>query len=215
MAYLICRIGSRRIKLPAVELTDLALGASEVVKTARCTRENYVAIPFGLVDLKANDTYWGDVIFRTLGDGDSSSTRCSSVGFVARRPDDGAVVYSNFDDSATAFARMKFKRCFSRTFTAVRAERLEVFLCFSVDGSPERADGQTIEVYQCSFANITHKEYHYFEQSPNAVWDASSLSIRIGGRYFVFGRNDNTKPCLRVRRFSNPDIYYDVPGKPV
>lgn len=215
MAHLICTVGGRRIRFYAVELTEEPQ-IGNTLKTAKCTKENYVAIPFGLIDFKANDTYQIDVIFRTQGNGDVSPTRCSSVGFVARRPDDGSVVYSIIDNSATAFARRKFKRHLVRTFTASKSEQLEAFLCFSVDGSPEKADGQTIEVHQCIFSNITHNNTHYSKKMNTLFVKKGEFNIRIGERCFVTDRpSKHFTYNLRVRRFSNPDIYYDVPGKPV
>lgn len=196
MSGLIWTMNSRRIKIPLYEITDKESSVFETIKTARCTAENYIALPLGLVDFEANKTYTALARFRTRGDADCSPERCSSVSFVARRPDDGSIVYSYNPGSAKAYATRCRVQGFEYSFRPAVSERLEAFVSFSVDGTEGGADGQTIDLY--GFGLYYGWYTHVYSNFPDKRANSRYLRIRTGDREFIAVGGASTSPCLSV-----------------
>lgn len=213
MSGLIWTRGGRSIKIPLYEITDKESSVFETIKTARCTAENYIALPLGLVDFEANKTYTAQARFRTRGDADCSPERCSSVSFVARRPYDGSIVYSYSPGSAKAYATRYRVQEFEYRFRPAVSERLESFVSFSVDGTEGGADEQTIDLY--GFALYYGWGTSVYSNFPDKRATSRYLRIRTGDREFIAIGGARTSPYLSVynhgKRAPFPSLI-DLPG---
>lgn len=115
------------------------------IKTVTVSSSN--TLSFGTINYVSGKKYNVTVKFRTRGNGDSTSSKCSSVGFIANRSD-WTNTYSYIHGSATAYAERGHFVEWTYTFTASATESRSTALYFIINnGWANGYDNQTIDLY--------------------------------------------------------------------
>jgi hypothetical protein len=120
--------------------------------------------------LIAGHTYEVEALFRTCGDGNSTSSKCSSVGFITWW-NNWQEAYSSIHTSPTAYQeRGRFSRLFYR-FTAsknVQPSGTDLYLIIN-NGWACGSDNQTIDLYY----------YRYQDMTDPSIKDEQGINARI------------------------------------
>ena len=128
--------------MPANDTTSKLFPA---VKTVKVSTSN--TLSFGSISYVSGRKYYVTVKFRTRGDGDSTSSKCSSVGFIANRSD-WQNSYSYIHGSATAYAERGQIVEWTYEFTASASESRATALYFIINnGWANGYDNQTIDLF--------------------------------------------------------------------
>ena len=128
--------------MPANDTTSKLFPA---VKTVKVSTSN--TLSFGSISYVSGRKYYVTVKFRTRGDGDSTSSKCSSVGFIANRSD-WSNSYSYIHGSATAYAERGQIVEWTYEFTASASESRATALYFIINnGWANGYDNQTIDLF--------------------------------------------------------------------
>ena len=104
-------------------------------------------LSFGSISYVSGRKYYVTVKFRTRGDGDSTTSKCSSVGFIANRSDwQNTYYYTHY--SPTAYAERGQIVEWTYEFTATANESRATALYFIIDvDSANGYDNQTIDLF--------------------------------------------------------------------
>lgn len=157
---------------------------------------NTIALPN--VMLRAGVTYYVTVAFRTRGDGDSTPSKCSSVGFIAHW-DDWAQARSYIHGSARAYEeRGQFVK-WTYTFTVpkdVQPQGTALYFIIN-NGWANGYDNQTIDLYYAEYRDSSG-EIHAQLGGGNSM-----LNVMQGGaprQPKVFSTTKYTTPSLCCRK---------------
>ena len=121
---------------------------SNIIKPIRTVTVSAVnTLSFGTINYVQGKMYSVTVKFRTRGDGDSTSSKCSSVGFIAYRSD-WTNSWSYIHGPAAAYAERGKIVEWTYTFTATATEARATGLYFIINnGWANGYDNQTIDLY--------------------------------------------------------------------
>lgn len=152
-------------------------------------------INFGSWTLKPNEKYRVSVTFRTRGDGDSTLSKCSSVGFIAHT-DNWKYSRQYIHSSKQAYEERGKIVKWTYEFTVDKIVEATCNLCFIIQNAWVNGyDNQTIDLYKADFKNYeipkgnpaiynrVSSQYDYFFKDSH--WDAelSSLEIKNNKEY--------------------------------
>lgn len=145
MSYLKATENGVSYRFSLKEASDTQNPVFKPIKTVVVSTQN--TLSFGTVNYVNGNTYKVTVKFRTRGDGNSTSSKCSSVGFIANRSD-WTNTYSYIHGSATAYAEIGKIVKWTYTFTANATESRSTALYFIINnGWANGYDNQTIDLY--------------------------------------------------------------------
>jgi hypothetical protein len=145
MSYLKATKNNINYRFSLKEANDTQNPVFKPIKTVVVSTSN--TLSFGTVNYVNGNTYSVTVKFRTRGDGNSTSSKCSSVGFIANRSD-WANSYAYIHSSATAYAERGKIVKWTYTFTATATESRSTALYFIINNAwASGYDNQTIDLY--------------------------------------------------------------------
>ena len=165
MSYLKVTKNNTNYRFSIKSANDKTSSLFPAIKTVKYTSGNNVTIPLSNTSYTSGKTYYVNVKFRTRGDGDSTSSKCSSIGFIANKPD-WSNSYSYIHNSATAYAERGQIVEWTYQFTATATDTRSTALYFIVNnGWANGADNQTIDLF-----------YYKFWDSDGNVFDEEGIA---------------------------------------
>ena len=166
MSYLKVTKNNTNYKFSLMPANDTTSKLFPAVKTVKVSTSN--TLSFGNINYVSGRTYYVTVKFRTRGDGDSTSSKCSSVGFIANRSD-WQNSYSYIHDSATAYAERGQIVEWTFEFTATANESRATALYFIINNYWGNGyDNQTIDLF-----------YYRMVDSQGNVYAESSVNVNL------------------------------------
>lgn len=220
MSYLKATKNGTSYRFSLKPASDAASGLFPAVKTHNTANGNFSGL-LSNVTLYAGRTYYVKVKFRTRGDGNSTSSKCSSVGFIAYWNNWGTL-RSYIHNSATAYAEIGKIVEWTYSFTVDSDVTPQgTSLCFIIGNDLANGnDAQTIDLFYYKYwdseGNVYDEEGHDFNtvmhlfrswtqyaSSPLLNTDITIPRIRLYSgiyyqmRYLV--RNTSTTDTLRIK----------------
>lgn len=181
MSYLKVTKNNTNYRFSLMPANDTTSKLFPAVKTVKVSTSD--TLSFGSISYVSGRKYYVTVKFRTRGDGNSTSSKCSSVGFIASRSDWNNS-YSYIHNSATAYAERGQIVEWTYEFTATANEDRYTALYFIIGNYWGNGyDYQTIDLF-------------YYK-----MWDEQ------GNVYAEKGKFEGQMPMF-LKIINNNEIYY-------
>lgn len=173
---------------------------------------DYNSLSLTNTKLVAGRTYYVKVAFRTRGDGDSTPSKCSSVGFIAYW-DSWKQSRPYIHNSAQAYAERGALVSWTYSFTVASDVQPTVTALYFIinNGWANGYDNQTIDLYYAKYWDSAGNVYNEWGV------DCENLNIRQGGKTYqpvVASTDKYTTPSLCFRR-NGRTFYIPLAPKPV
>lgn len=178
-------------------MSILAMGkpyATKVVSTSN-------TLSLANTKLVAGRTYYVKVAFRTRGDGDSTSSKCSSVGFIAYW-DSWKQARSYIHNSARAYAERGALVSWTYSFTvASDVQPTGTALYFIINnGWANGYDNQTIDLYYAKYWDSAGNVYNEWGE------EAATINLMQQGKIYP-------APFASTTKYATPSLTFRKDGK--